>query len=296
MKNYLTDCRKRESSLLDSPFPLEVIHIGEPANNMDMFHWHEYMEISYIQEGRGTYEIEDKVFHIKKGDIVIINGIEKHRVTYGPGETLYETVIHFDSRLIYSIINNPRDHSYLKLFSRGADFVNRPELDAGEKELITGIISDIVNEYVQRKSYFELVIKSRLLLLIALLLRQRGTRPPDEVGLTAKRKNISLLEKILKYSNENFKTDLSMDRVARRFYMNASYFSEFFKKNIGINYTEYLTRLRINEAIRLLNESGLSTTEISYACGFNNMSSFYNAFKKITGTNPGNYMKRGSCQ
>ena len=82
-----TNIKKRESKLLEQPFPFEIIHIDEPANNMSMFHWHEFMEISYIQEGKGTYEIEEKVFGVAKGDFVIINNIERHKVTYHPGGT-----------------------------------------------------------------------------------------------------------------------------------------------------------------------------------------------------------------
>ena len=73
--------------------------------------------------------------------------------------------------------------------------------------------------------------------------------------------------------------------------MNASYFSEYFKKNIGVNFTEYLARIRIGEAVRLLSENRLNSIEIAFGCGFNNASSFYNAFKKITGTNPGKLKK-----
>jgi two-component system response regulator YesN len=73
--------------------------------------------------------------------------------------------------------------------------------------------------------------------------------------------------------------------------MNPSYFSEYFKKNLGINFSDYIAKLRINEAIRMLQENKLSITEIAYNCGFNNSSSFYNTFKKITGTNPGKYIK-----
>ncbi len=291
MKNQPFTFKKRESDLPDRPFPFEVLHIGEPANNMDIFHWHEFLEISYIQSGSGVYEIEDKVFPVKKGDIIIINGIEKHRVTYGPEDVLYETVIHFDKRLVWSRESNPFDSGYLKLFSNGTNFSNRLEADAESSELVTAVISGIVNEYVQKKPYYEMMIKSQLLTMITCLLRMGGVRTLDDSEVNIKRNNIERLNKILDYVGENFKNDLSMERVAQKFYMNASYFSEYFKKNVGINFSDYLSRLRINEAIRLLNENRLNTAEITYACGFNNASSFYNAFKKVTGKNPGSYVK-----
>lgn len=284
--------KKRESDLKEKPFPFEVVHVGEPVNNMDMFHWHEFMEISYIQDGNGIYEVEDKAFSAQKGDIVIINDIERHRVTYKAEEPLYETVIHFEPRLIWSRENSPFDYTYLRLFLyNGTNFSNKPQLSEKTKGTITSLISEIVEEYTHRKPYFELMIKSRLLTLITILIRQCDVKADDAYGFIAKRNNIDRLDKILRYINENFNKDISLEIVAKRFFMNSSYFSDFFKRNIGINFSEYLARLRISEAIRLLDETGDNSIQIAYACGFNNTSSFYNAFKKITGMNPGEYKR-----
>lgn len=291
MKELAMGTMKRGSDLLKKPFPLEVIHIGEPANNMTLYHWHDFLEISHIQDGQGTYEIEDKVFPVAKGDMVVINGSERHRVTYDPKAPLYETVIHFSPQLIWSKENDPMDHRYMALFSKGADFVNRPLLSDEAKAAFAGIISDIVKEYVSAEPYYELVIKSKLLMMIAYLLRQQGTRPVNEAERAAKQSNIERVEKILQYLHDNYHTDLSMEKVAGRFYMNASYFSEYFKKSVGINFTGYLVRLRINEAIKLLEADRSNTAEIAFACGFSNLSSFYSAFRKITGANPGSYRK-----
>lgn len=284
--------KKRESNLKEKLFPFEMVHIGEPANNMDVFHWHDFMEISYIQDGNGIYEVEDKVFSVQKGDIVIVNNIERHRVTYNAEEPLYETVMHFEPRLIWSRENSPFDYNYLKLFLyNGTNFSNKPELSEKTKGNITSLISEIVEEYTHKKPYYELMIKSRLLTVITILIRQCDAKIDNACDFIAKRNNIDRLEKILRYINENFNKDISLEIVAHKFFMNASYFSDFFKKNIGVNFSEYLTRLRISEAIRLLNETGDNSTQIAFACGFNNTSSFYNAFKKITGMNPGEYKR-----
>lgn len=292
MNCYLLQSVKRESKLTKNHFPFEIIHNGMPINSMSIFHWHEFLEISYIEEGEGVYEIEDKLFPVKKGDIVIINGIERHRVTYQEGNSLYETVIHFDPELIWSKEDLAMNNGYMKLFSKGANFINRPKLDDDEQNLLAQLISDIVIESNYKKPYYQHVIKSKLLLLIAYLLRQGGTRPVNEIEVVLKRNNIERIEKILEYIHENYKDRISLEQVARAFYMNSSYFSEYFKKNMGINFLDYLVKIRINEAIKMLQDNRLNTTEIAYNCGFNNISSFYNAFKKITGTNPGKYSQK----
>lgn len=283
--------KKRESNLIEKLFPFEVIHIDEPANNMNMFHWHEYMEISYIQKGKGTYEIEDKTLSVEKGDIVIINNIERHRVTYKPEDLLYETVFHFEPGLIWSKENSPFDYNYLKLFFYKGNFNNKPELNSEIKKVITSLISEIVTEYQKKEPYYELMIKSKLLTVITYLIRQCNLKTVSDYDVIVKRNTIDRLQRILEYINENFDQNITMDSCAKKFFMNPSYFSDYFKKNIGINFLEYLAKVRVAEAIRLLNENKANSTEVAFICGFNNTVSFYNAFKKITGVNPSDFKK-----
>lgn len=282
--------KKRDSDLNQRLFPFEIVHINKPANNMAFFHWHEFMELSYIQKGQGLYEIEDKVFQVEKDEILIINNIERHRVTYESQQPLYETVLHFAPSLIWSREDSYFDHTYLELFLyNGVRFNNRPVLQPEIKPKITAIIDEIVEEYVAKRQYYELMIKSKLLTLITHLLRSCGISTPKRGEYLYRKKNIERLEKILKFINTSFYEDIGLSSIAQRFFMSPAYFSDFFKKNIGINFSNYLTRTRINESMRLLNQNRLNTTEIAFAVGFKSLSSFYVAFKRITGKNPGEY-------
>ena len=283
---------KRESCLSEKDFPLEVLHMDEPANNMSTYHWHEFMEISYIQGGTGKYEIEDKEFSVKKGDIIIINNIERHRLTYNSQDPLYETVIHFNSRLVCPDDNTLFDFTYLKLFRyEKANFSNKPELSDEIKETISLLISDIIKEYIQKEPYYELMLKSKLLTLITILLRRCNVKPMNDFEFVSKRNQIDRLDKILDYVDKNFHKDIRLDNIAHEFFMNSSYFSDYFKKNIGINFSEYLAKKKINLAKKLLHEDKMNSTDTAFACGFNNAASFYNTFKRVTGKSPGDYLK-----
>lgn len=292
MKIKANEVEKRASNFTEKPFPFEIVHIDEPANNMELFHWHEFMEISFVQKGRGVYEIEDKVFDVEKGDIIIINNIERHRVKYDPSDPLFETVMHFDAKFILQEVEYLPNSSYSKLFLyKGTNFKNKYDLDQVTKKEITTLISEIVNEYLMKKPYFELMIKSRLLTVITYLLRLCDITVVTDYDLILKRNKIGRLEQILEYINKSFNKDISMDSVAHKFFMNASYFSDYFRKNVGVTFSEYLMKQRIKEAVRLLMEEEVNSTEVAFSCGFNNTTSFYNAFKRVTGMNPGDYRK-----
>lgn len=286
---------KRASDINRRPFPFELLHATGPANNMGSFHWHDFMEISYVTRGTGRYEIEGKVFPVRAGDIVIINNVERHRVTYDPVNPLFETVIHFAPRLIWSPDKGSFDHRYLTLFDyEGASFSNIPRLAEGTRKAVARLVADMKREYLERPPGYELMIKAKLLAVIAHLIRESGVREePDAEGGAARRRDIARLERILSFIQEHAAGRLGLADVSARFSMNPSYFSDYFHRNLGIRFSEHLAQIRVQEAVRLLNEGRMSSMEIALACGFGTAASYYRAFRRVTSMNPGEYLGRG---
>jgi AraC-like DNA-binding protein len=279
---------KRESPISRRAFPFELLHAEGPANNMRAFHWHDFMELSYVRRGSGIYEIEDKVFRVSRGDVVIINNCERHRVTYDPAAPLYETVFHFAPQLLCPREAEGLDAGYLRLFLYdGATFDNAPALPPAVRREVGRLVADIRVEYAARRPWGELMIKARLLTLVTHLLRACGlSEQPDPRGVAARRRNIARLERILACIRKSFASELGLGGIALRFGMNPSYFSDYFRRNLGITFSEHLARVRIQEAIRLLGEDRQNVTEIALACGFNTPASFYRAFRRVTGGSP----------
>ena len=280
---------KRESPISSRPFPFEILHTDGPANNMRFFHWHDFMEISYVTSGTGRYEIEQKAFPVQAGDIVIINNIERHRVTYDPADPLYETVMHFAPDLLCARDAGGLDARYLRLFLHdGASFSNKPELHGRTRAEVRRLVSEIRGEYRDRRPWHELMIKARLLTLVTCLLRECRVLEAGDPGMLAvRKKNIARLERILAYVRKSFREEIHLDDIAKRFCMNPSYFSDYFRRNLGITFRAFLAQARVQEALRLLEEDRMTITEIAFACGFNTTAGFYAAFKKATGRAPG---------
>ena len=74
--------------------------------------------------------------------------------------------------------------------------------------------------------------------------------------------------------------------------MNPTYFSSFFHQKTGIKYKDYLTRIRITEAKRLLMQSDLKVYEVSQRVGFSDVRYFSQVFLKSTGVLPKDYKSR----
>ncbi len=97
----------------------------------------------------------------------------------------------------------------------------------------------------------------------------------------------NVIQKAQRYIRENFRRDISLKDVSQYVYLNATYFSELFKKETGEKFVDFLMRTRIDEARRILvEEPDILINEIGRMVGYNEPVSFNRAFKKLTGCTP----------
>lgn len=88
------------------------------------------------------------------------------------------------------------------------------------------------------------------------------------------------VQKVKSYIEQNYKHEIRLKTLADIAGMSSSAFSRFFKLHTGRNLSEYIIDQRLGYASRLLVDSTNSIAEISYQCGFNNLSNFNRIFKK----------------
>ena len=98
--------------------------------------------------------------------------------------------------------------------------------------------------------------------------------------------------KIINHIDEKYYEDISLLALSERFKISKSYIARLFKRELHTTSSEYLNRVRIANACRLLNFSNMSVGEISGAVGFREQYYFARIFKKLTGVTPTEYRKR----
>lgn len=94
------------------------------------------------------------------------------------------------------------------------------------------------------------------------------------------------IQKVINYLNVNYQKEIRLVDVANYVNMSEVSFSRFMKKRTGKNYIEYLNDLRLGIASRYLVDTSKTIAEISFECGFNNLSNFNRIFKKRKGYTP----------
>lgn len=90
------------------------------------------------------------------------------------------------------------------------------------------------------------------------------------------------LDRIKRYTEEHYQEEIPLPCAAEIAGMEATYFSAFFRKKVGIRYTDWLSLLRISHAIRLIASRDQPIADIALAVGFNDLRTFQRAFKRIT--------------
>jgi AraC-like DNA-binding protein len=95
--------------------------------------------------------------------------------------------------------------------------------------------------------------------------------------------------KAKQFIQEHQTDDLSLGDVAKAVNTSTFYFCKMFKKYTGLNFTNYLSRLRIEKAKNLLLNPNLRVSEIAYEVGFQSLTHFNRVFKKIIGQSPTEY-------
>jgi len=111
----------------------------------------------------------------------------------------------------------------------------------------------------------------------------------DRIDDQAGNKEKLLMARIKKYIEEHFAEEITLDSVASLAFMNPYYFSSFFKKHTEQNFKQYVTEVRMNQAIRLLTQTDMMVYEIADQVGYNNARHFSDMFKKLYGKLPQEY-------
>jgi len=109
-----------------------------------------------------------------------------------------------------------------------------------------------------------------------LVVQQENSEPP-------------VIRRAKEFINEHQTEDLTLGQVAKAVNTSTFYFCKMFKKATGINFTDYLSRVRIEKSKNLLLNPNLRVSEIAFEVGFQSLTHFNRVFKRILGQSPTDY-------
>lgn len=98
-----------------------------------------------------------------------------------------------------------------------------------------------------------------------------------------------IIPEVLKYLNNNYYKNITLDDAAKNVNLSYYYFSKLFKDEVGKSFIDYLTELRIEKSMKFLENSKLSIKEVCHRIGYNDPNYYCKIFKKVTGMTPTEY-------
>lgn len=255
-------------------------------------HVHARLELSYVKSGSGLYEIGDRTYELKKGDVVLINNTEPHRIVIRPNESLCNAVIHFEPEWIWNTERCDLDYRFLHIFfERGPLFSHVLDRDNPATAEIFRMLENIEKEFEEKKDGHELMIKVGILNVLAHIVRCYDYCK-TETTKSMPMWDVAMMATAASYIKEHLSEKITLESLGKLVNMNPSYFSTRFKYYNGLSPMAYITEQRVNRAITMIHNSDKNLTEIAFACGFHHMSSFVKAFYKVTGNAPSFYRNK----
>lgn len=244
--------------------------------SMTHLHMHNYYELYYLTEGVRKYFIDDTIYELKEGDIVVIPPDILHR-TVGTDKELY-------SRILLCFLPDTLDDSLKNNEWINNHFLRIPRI---RRKKLDDIFEKIEYEKNRNDEYSEQLINNYINEIFMLLTRIANRTD----SLPVSNEVNSVISEAAKYIRQNYEKNITLNEVADHVNMSRTYFSKLFKKQTGVGFSNYLVKVRINEAAKLLTDTEHSITDIALSCGFNDSSYFSSLFKKTMGVSPGKYKK-----
>ncbi len=302
----------------------ELIYINrsdELQEFMNVMHRHDFIEIAYVISGEGRHVIGENQYDISKGDLFIINSDTPHgffpaegsgyipeafgETTVASGNTAEasgKTVTGKQEPVVYNVVFMPGflDASLLgsikleditssfllkSLFPDNSNPLPDLKLHGTDYTEVGELFSKMYHEYKGMKKGYCDIIRAYLIELLIKIIRymEADNRKPVSA------RNKELVEKAMDYLRHNFNSDIRLEDIAVRSFTSKNYFSRLFKEVTGTSFSDYIHKLRIDEACNLLRNSDLKVGDIAEQTGFNDIKFFYEIFKRLTGKTPGEY-------
>jgi len=261
--------------------------------NILYLHWHEHFEIIVMQQGSGLFHIDSQPYEASPGDVLIVPAGGLH-VGYSTcnGDIAYLSIV-FNSSLFQDWTQDAIHASFVLPYLEGAiHFPVKPTMIEPACAKHYSLLEQATLEFREKKPAYQLIIKSQLHMLLALLAR---TFLPQQLPENANRRyayNRDRFKSLIRHIESNFADKLTVTDAANHMNLNPFHFCKMFKKLTGRTFIEYVNVCKINEAERLLLEDTLSITEIAIAIGCDNPNYFTKLFKQYKGVTPSRFRRK----
>ncbi|MBR5123679.1 MAG: helix-turn-helix domain-containing protein [Clostridia bacterium] len=288
-------CLRKTELLRDAPLYINRVAVEtvySPATALSQLHIHDFVEVSIVLSGRGIHRTADGSAECSAGDTYIIGAGVPHayfateegdrplvcNLVFDPADLFEGEAADPDSpRYCYGLFREDPMTVYVMLTARTLEDVERT-------------VTRMEKELDRRRPEWEMAVKSYLINLLIMMGRYASQRETPENAPRPKERLLAM--SVMRTVMENFSDqDLTLESIASSLYISKSYLCRIFRRVTGEAFADYLRRVRLEQACRLLKETDLTCEQIVYACGLRDIPTFYRTFKERMGMTPNAYRR-----
>lgn len=248
------------------------------SNNIVVNHWHNSLELIYISEGHMDVGVNDKMYALHGGDLLIINSANLHYTQ------VYDlTTVNYTLQIPYSLLKT-HIPDYDFLYFQGP---NQDGLLNGSKHHAELCAHMVALQDLLHSQEFGYSVKYNCILfdIIHMLLshysvvRNSAEKKRDEWHHARN-------AQIINYVNAHYAQPITLEDGANLLSLNTEYFCRYFKKNFGKTFIEYVNSVRLSHIHDDLIQTNLSVSKLMELHGFANYRTFIKMFRAAYGCTP----------
>lgn len=278
MKNSLSD-EKGQAKLRESAKLLYANAARYDPHWHSMPHTHSCSELFFVTGGRGAFHLQNLVYPVQRGDLVIVNTGLEHTETSDEASPLEYIVLGVEGLEALSPQPDANGWAAVSLHGLGTD--------------LTPYLHAVVREMELQEPGFQAICQGLLEVILTLLIRHANFTFSLADGDKKSSRECSMVRR---YIDAHFKENLSLDQLAALAHVNKYYLVHTFTREYGTSPINYLISRRIHESRRLLESTNHSLSQISHMLGFSSPSYFSQVFRKQAGVSPQEYRKAFKAQ
>ena len=258
----------------------EIFHYLDIKTRHLDAHYHDFYEIYLFLDGDMDYWVEGSLYHLERGDILLISPSQLHKpIPLGDNEN-YERIVLWIDKTYLSEIEDGVFEGCFNTESAGISKILRPKTQ--EKATIISLCENLVGEFYGQGFASDICARSILVQLLTQINRV-FLSTKDKIG--ANLSTSTFISEIISYISEHYKEEMTLDTIANQFFVSKYYLSHEFKKAVGTGVHKYITLKRLSIAYNMLTD-GTPAGAVSQACGFKDYTAFFRAFKAEYGISP----------
>lgn len=266
----------------------EIYHLKDAYTKEITLHHHDFYEIYFFLSGNVHYIIESRSYLLTPGDILLIRPMELHQPMFPTGQQNYERIVLWINRRFLDGLCLPEQDLRLCFNTTAPGHSNLLRPDPALQQVLFYQLELLTEESKSEDRYSDLCAMSYVVQILVYLNRLAAQSGQEADPRTV---SDSVMYRVLTYINDHYSEDLSLDCLAKEFFISKYHLSREFNRLVGTSVHRYLTLKRLAMAKQMMAD-GTASSAVYQHCGFGDYSTFYRAFKSEYQISPKEFTAR----